>query len=91
MQTISRFLSALALVLSITANAQVVTLSKEARGTGDSRGEAVLAALDNAVGKAFGFRLEGELSRYSSEHSSYSNDRGSEELVSSVSRAISKR
>ena len=88
---IFKIISALACALVFTANAQVVTLSKDARGTGDSRGEAVLVALENAVGKAFGFQLEGELSRYASEHSSYSNDGGSEELVSSVSREISKR
>ena len=91
MQMIFKFLSVLACTLAIGANAQVVTLSKDARGTGDSRGEAVLVALENAVGKAFGFRLEGELSRFTSEHSSYSNDSGSEELVSSVSREIRKR
>lgn len=91
MLTTFRYLTLAWILTSAPAFAEVVTLSKEAVGTGASRGEAVLTALERAVGKAFGFSLSGELQRFTSEHSSYSNDGGNEQLIASVSRKVSQR
>lgn len=91
MLTTFRYLALVWTLTSAPAFAEVVTLSKEAVGTGASRGEAVLTALERAVGKAFGFNLSGELQRFTSERSSYSNDVGNEQLIASVSREVSQR
>lgn len=91
MLTTFRYLALAWILTSVSAFAEVVTLSKEAVGTGASRGEAVLTALERAVGKAFGFNLSGELQRFTSEHSSYSNDGGNELLIATVSREVSQK
>jgi curli biogenesis system outer membrane secretion channel CsgG len=91
MLTTFRYLALAWILTSVPAFAEVVTLSKEAVGTGGSRGEAVLTALERAVGKAFGFNLSGELQRFTSEHSSYSNDGGNELLIAAVSREVSQK
>lgn len=91
MLTTFRSLALVWILISAPTFAEVVTLSKEAVGTGGSRGEAVLTALERAVGKAFGFTLSGELQRFTSEHSSYSNDGGNESLIATVSREVSQK
>ena len=91
MLTTFRYLALAWILASTPAFAEVVTLSKEATGIGGTRGEAILTALERAVGKAFGFTLSGELQRFTSEHSSYSNDGGNELLIAKVSREVSQK
>lgn len=91
MLTTFRYLTLAWILTSAHAFAEVVTLSKEAVGTGASRDEAIVTALERAVGKAFGFTLSSELQRFTSELSSYSKERGNEQLIASLSREVSQR
>lgn len=78
-------------VVTTAVQAEVVTRYKDATGVGATHGEAVALALENAVGKAFGFRLEGALQRTLSERSRYTADESEEEVIAVMSREVTRR
>ena len=71
--------------------AEVVTKYQEAIGTGGTRNAAVVSALENAVGKAFGFQLEGKLQRTLSERSNYTLQDSEEDITAIMSRQVTQR
>ncbi|ABK45283.1 periplasmic protein [Magnetococcus marinus MC-1] len=87
MSMISRLLIIACLFVS-SAQADVIVSSIGAGGSGLNKEEAVLMALENAVGKAFGFSLEGALVRSLKDNATYGTEGNSEEIVSRLSRSV---
>ena len=78
-------------VFTTTLQAEVVMRQKEAAGVGETRGDAIAFALESAVGKAFGFRLEGTLQRTINASTRDTLDESKEELIAMMSREITRK